>query len=209
MASPHHLQPRCATTVMMTVRTHELRGKLGIESTLGHSLSIFVHQNVVTRPLPLHTIKGEEGTLDQRWWHNKTTPCNGNVLSTHSSTRTHPRTETWEPSLSQPAYIPLLQALRCKATRAAASTGSRDVQPEPVYILCPPCTTSEALTRNFIHLSPSLDTPRSRTPTLLVFINAHKKDPQAHRYRYSFHPEVLNIISIGKHVSATKSMLNP
>jgi hypothetical protein len=105
MASPHHLQPRRATTTTMTVRTHELRGKLGIGSTLWHSLFIFVHPNAVTRPLPLHTIKGEGGTLDQRRWHGKTTPCNGNVLSTHSSTRTHPRTETWEPSLSRPACI--------------------------------------------------------------------------------------------------------
>jgi hypothetical protein len=41
MASPRHLQPRRTTTTMMTVRKHELRGKLGIGSTLGHSLSIF------------------------------------------------------------------------------------------------------------------------------------------------------------------------
>jgi hypothetical protein len=63
--------------------------KLGIGSTLGHLLSIFVHPNAVTRPLPLHTIKGEEGTLDQGERHSETTPRNGNVLSTHSSTRTH------------------------------------------------------------------------------------------------------------------------
>jgi hypothetical protein len=148
----------------MTVRMHELRGKLGIGSTLGHSLSIFIHPNAVTRPLPLDTITGEGGTLDQGEWHSETTSHNGNVLRTHSSTRTHPHTETWEPSLSRSACIPLLQALRCKATRAAASTGSRDIQPKPVYILCPPCTPSEALTRYFIHLTPSLDTPRSRTP---------------------------------------------
>jgi hypothetical protein len=159
MASPRHLQPRPATTTTMTVRMHELRGKLGIGSTLGHSLSIFVHPNIVTRPLRLRTIKGEGGTLDQREQNGKTTPHNGNVLSTHSSTCTHPYTETWELSLSWPACIPLLQALRCKATWAAASTGSRDIQPEPVYIMCPPCTPSEASTRSFIHLSPSLDTP--------------------------------------------------
>jgi hypothetical protein len=44
---------------------------------------------------------------------------------------------------------------------------------------------------------------------VLVYFNAHRKDPQAHGYRCSFHPEVLNIVSIGKRVSATKSMLNP
>jgi hypothetical protein len=65
MAAPRHLQPRHATTTMTTVRMHELKGKLGIGSTLGHFLSIFVHPNKVTRPLPLHTIKGERGTLDK------------------------------------------------------------------------------------------------------------------------------------------------
>jgi hypothetical protein len=77
---------------MTTVRMHKLRGKLGIGSTLGHSLSIFVHPNVVTRPLPLHIIKGKGGTLDKG--DSETTPCNGNVLSAHSNTRTHPHTET-------------------------------------------------------------------------------------------------------------------
>jgi hypothetical protein len=111
----HHRDDDCALLI----------GKLRIGSTLGHSLSIFVHPNVVTRPLPLHTIKGERGTLDQN--DGRTTPHNGNVLSTHSSTQTHPHTETWEIFLSRPACIPLLQALRCKATQAAASTESRDV----------------------------------------------------------------------------------
>jgi hypothetical protein len=60
-----HLQPRHATTTTMTVRMHELRGKLGLGSTLGSFLSIFVHPDTVTRPLPLHTIKGEGGTLDR------------------------------------------------------------------------------------------------------------------------------------------------
>jgi hypothetical protein len=41
MASPRHQQPRHTITTMMTIQKHELRGKLGIESTLGHSLSIF------------------------------------------------------------------------------------------------------------------------------------------------------------------------
>jgi hypothetical protein len=42
MASPHHQQPRCTiTTTTTTVQKHELRGKLGIGSTLGHSFSIF------------------------------------------------------------------------------------------------------------------------------------------------------------------------
>jgi hypothetical protein len=113
----------------MTVRMHKLRGKLGIGSTLGPSLSIFVHLDTVTRPLPLHTIKGEGETLDKTRW---TTPSNGNVLSIHSNTRTHPHIETWELSLSRLACIPLLQALRSKATQAAASTRSRDVQPKLV-----------------------------------------------------------------------------
>jgi hypothetical protein len=125
-----HLQPRhTTTTTMTTVRTHEPRGRVGIGSTLRPFLSIFVHPDTVTRLLPLHTIKGEGGTLDKTSW---TTPSNGNVVSIHSNTRTHPHIETSEPSLSRPACIPLLQALRCKAIRAAASTGSRDIQPEPV-----------------------------------------------------------------------------
>jgi hypothetical protein len=124
-----HLQPRHATTMTTTVRMHELRGKLGIGSTLRPFISIFIHPDTVTRPLPLYTIKGEGRTLDRTCW---TTPNSGNVLSIHSNTRTHPHTETWELSLSRPACIPLLQALRCKATRAAASTGNRDVQPELV-----------------------------------------------------------------------------
>jgi hypothetical protein len=124
-----NLQPWHATTTMMTVRMHELRGNLGIGSTLGPFLSIFVHPDIVTRPLPLHTIKREGRTLDKTGW---TTPSNDNILSIHSNTRTHPHTETWELSLSRLACIPLLQALQCKATRAAASTGCRDVQPEPV-----------------------------------------------------------------------------
>jgi hypothetical protein len=69
--------------MMMTVRMHELRGKLGIESTLGPFLSIFVHLDTVTRPLPLHTIKGEREILDKTCW---TMPNNGNVLSIHSNT---------------------------------------------------------------------------------------------------------------------------
>jgi hypothetical protein len=44
---------------------HELREKLGIGSTLGPFLSIFVHPNIVTQPLPLYTIKEEGGTLDK------------------------------------------------------------------------------------------------------------------------------------------------
>jgi hypothetical protein len=151
MASPRHLQPWHATTAMMTMRMQKLRGKLGIGSTLGHSLSIFVHPNAVTWPLPLHTLKGEGGTLDKG--DSETTPHNGNVLSAHSNTQTHPHTETWELSLSRPACILLLHALRCKATGAAASTESRNIQPKLVYILCLPCTPSEAPTHNFIHLS--------------------------------------------------------
>jgi hypothetical protein len=91
MAAPRHLQPWRVTTATTTVQKHELKGKLGIGSTLGHSLSIFVHPNTVTRPLPLQIIKGEGGTLDQR---GETTPHNGNVLSTHSNTRTHAHRET-------------------------------------------------------------------------------------------------------------------
>jgi hypothetical protein len=68
---------------MMTVRMHELRGKLGIGSNLGHFLSIFVHPDTITRPLPLHTIQGEGGTLDKTRW---TMPSNDNVLSIHSNT---------------------------------------------------------------------------------------------------------------------------
>jgi hypothetical protein len=48
MAAPRHLQPRRGTTAMTAVRKHELKGKLGIGSTLGHSLSIFVHLNTIT-----------------------------------------------------------------------------------------------------------------------------------------------------------------
>jgi hypothetical protein len=47
------------------------------------------------------------------------------------------------------------------------------------------------------------------TSILLVFINTHRKDLQAHGYRCSFYSEVLNIVSTGKRVSTTKSMLNP
>jgi hypothetical protein len=65
MALPRHLQPWQAIATTTTVRTHELRGKLAIGSTLGPFLSIFVHPNTVTRPLPLHTINGEGGTLDR------------------------------------------------------------------------------------------------------------------------------------------------
>jgi hypothetical protein len=153
MASPRHLQPRQATSTTVTVRMHEQRGKLAIGSTLGPFLSIFVYPDTVTRSLPWHTIKGEGGTFDREKFDSETTPSNGNILNTHSNTRTHPLTETWEPSLSRPAYISLLQAFQYKATRAAASTGRRDVQPEPVYILCPSCTPSEASTRSIVHLS--------------------------------------------------------
>jgi hypothetical protein len=65
MASPRHLQPRHATTTTMTVRMHELRGKLAIGSNLGPFLSIFIYPDIVTQPLPLHTIKWEGGTLDK------------------------------------------------------------------------------------------------------------------------------------------------
>jgi hypothetical protein len=51
-------------TAMMIVLTHEQRGKLAIGSTLGPFLSIFVHLDTITRHLPLHTIKGEGGTLN-------------------------------------------------------------------------------------------------------------------------------------------------
>jgi hypothetical protein len=47
-----HLQPRHSTTTTTIVQMHELRGKLGIGSTLGPFLSIFVHSDNVTRPLP-------------------------------------------------------------------------------------------------------------------------------------------------------------
>jgi hypothetical protein len=62
-----HLQPRHVVTTTTIVRLHELIGKLAIGSTLGHFLSIFIHPYIVTRPLPLHTIKGEGGTLDRKW----------------------------------------------------------------------------------------------------------------------------------------------
>jgi hypothetical protein len=51
--------------------------------------------------------------------------------------------------------------------------------------------------------------PATALESLLVFINVHRKDSQAHGYHCSFYPEVLNIVSIEKRVSATKSMLNP
>jgi hypothetical protein len=60
--------------------------------------------------------RGGRDPRQRKWRHSKMIPCNGNVLNTHTNTRTPPRTETWEPSLSRPACIPLLQALRCKAT---------------------------------------------------------------------------------------------
>jgi hypothetical protein len=106
-----HLQPRHATTTTTTLRTHEPRGRLGIGSTLGHFLSIFIHLDTVTRSLSLHTIKGEGGTLDKTSW---TTPSNGNVVSIHSNTLTHPHTETWEPSLSRPACIPYYKHFSAK-----------------------------------------------------------------------------------------------
>jgi hypothetical protein len=85
MASPRHLQPQHATTTTTTVRMHEQRGKLAIGSTLGPFLSIFVLPDTVTRPLPLHTIKGQGGTLNGGE-RQKTTPNNGIVLSTHPKT---------------------------------------------------------------------------------------------------------------------------
>jgi hypothetical protein len=112
-----HLQPRHAITTTTTVRMHELRGKLGIGSILGPFLSIFVHPDTITWPLPLHTIKGEGGNLNKTRW---TTPTNGNVLSIYSNTRTHPHIETWELSLSWLAYIPLLQALWCKSNTSSS-----------------------------------------------------------------------------------------
>jgi hypothetical protein len=125
-----HLQPRHATTTTTTttVRMYELRRKLGIGSTLGSFLFIFVHPNTVTRPLPLHTIKGEGGTLDKTGW---TTPNNDNVLSIHSNTRIHHTQRDLGAIPVSASLYPLLQALRCKATRAAASTRSRNVQSEP------------------------------------------------------------------------------
>jgi hypothetical protein len=140
-----HLQLRHATTTMTTVRMHELRGKLGIKSILGSFLSIFIYPDTVTRPLPLHTIKREGGTLDKTGW---TTPSNGSVLSI-TQTLEHTHTHLGAIPLSTSLY-PLLQALRCKATRAAASTESRANQ---YKLLCPPCTPSEAPTRSIIHLS--------------------------------------------------------
>jgi hypothetical protein len=107
-----HLQPRHATTTTMTVQMHELRGKLGIGSTLGSFLSIFVYPDTVIRPLPLHTIKGEGGILDKTRW---TTSNNGNVLSIHSNTRTHTDRDLGAIPFSASLY-PLLQALRCKVT---------------------------------------------------------------------------------------------
>jgi hypothetical protein len=83
----------------------------------------------------------------------KETPSYGNVLSIHANTQMHPLIETWEPSLSRPACNPLLQVPRCTATWAVASTGHRDVRPEPVYILCPPCTAiggSDAQRRSLV-----------------------------------------------------------
>jgi hypothetical protein len=55
-------------------------------------------------------------------------------------------------------------------------------------------------------------TPETLAKTLtqlLVFVNAYKKDLQAHGYRCSFHPEVLNIVSTGKRVRLTTVLLNP
>jgi hypothetical protein len=110
MASPRHQQPRCTTTTT-TVQKHELRGKLGIGSTLGHSLSIFPTSEHCNPTSPFACYK--RGGMDpQPGRHSKTMPHYGNVLNTHSSIRTHPHTETWEPSLSRRACIPLLQALR-------------------------------------------------------------------------------------------------
>jgi hypothetical protein len=126
MASPRHQQSRCTITKKtMTVQKHKLRGKLGIWSILGHSLFIF-RTSEHCNSTPLHAIKGEGGTLNREAQQDNTTlwQCSKH---THSSNRTHPHRETWEPSLSRPAYIPLLQALRCKATRAATSTGCRNI----------------------------------------------------------------------------------
>jgi hypothetical protein len=160
--------------MMTTIQKHELRGKLGIGSTLGHSLSILrtsEHCNL-TPPFAYYKRGGRDPQLEGRTARQhhamaifQTHTHTRTHTHTHSSTRIHPHAETWEPSLSQLACIPLLQALRCKATRAAASTGRRDIQPELVYILCLSCTLSEAPTCIFIHLSPYLDTPHSRTPT--------------------------------------------
>jgi hypothetical protein len=154
MASPCHLQPRPTTTATTTVRMH--RKARNREHLRAFSFYFRTSKYCsLTPPFACYKRRGR----DPRQKDGGTTPHNGNVLSTHSNTRTHPHTETWELSLSRPTYILLLQALGCKATRAAVSTRSRDVQPELVYILCPPCTPSEVPTRNIIHLSPSLDTP--------------------------------------------------
>jgi hypothetical protein len=83
-----HLQPRRATTTTTTMRMHELRGKLGIGSTLGPFLSIFVHPDTATRPLPLHTIKGEGGTLNKTRWTTPATAMYWAYSQTLESTHT-------------------------------------------------------------------------------------------------------------------------
>jgi hypothetical protein len=54
--------------------------------------SIFVRPNVVNRPLPLHTIKGEGGALDRKKREREgMRTCDGNILNTHTQT---PHTHT-------------------------------------------------------------------------------------------------------------------
>jgi hypothetical protein len=107
---------------------HEYRGKLAIGSTLGPFLSIFCTSRYYNPTPPFaYYKKGREGPSTEEAIR-KTTPSNGNVLRHTQNTRTHPLTETWEPSLSRPACIPLLQAPQCKATQAAVSTRRRNVR---------------------------------------------------------------------------------
>jgi hypothetical protein len=92
MASLRHQQPRRTTTTTMTVQKHELRGKLGIGSTLGHALSIFPTSEHCN-PIPPFACYKRGGRDHQPRRHNKTTPHYGNVLNTHalqhSNTPTH------------------------------------------------------------------------------------------------------------------------
>jgi hypothetical protein len=81
-----HLQPRHATTTTTTVQMHELGGKLAIGRSF---LSIFVHPDTVTRPLPLYAIKGEGGTLDKKRRDNaQQQQCTKYTLK-HLNTPTH------------------------------------------------------------------------------------------------------------------------
>jgi hypothetical protein len=141
MASSRHLQLRhAATTINDYANTQTERKASNREHLM--AFSFYFRTSKYCNPTPPFAYYKRGGRDPQRGGETreKAMPSNGNVLSTHPKKLKRTHSQRREPSLSRPACNPLLQALRCRATRAVASTGRRDVRPESVYILCPPCT---------------------------------------------------------------------